>query len=84
MRQPTTPYREIGDSDEPEAPRYCAIRVGPRAAAQRDRVTCAWLGWAGADKRLAHVRIIHSTVPGYRSGQEGLVPRERLILPPAW
>jgi hypothetical protein len=40
---------------------------------------CQLLGWAGADDCLACVRIIHRTVPPYRTGMVGLVQRERLI-----
>jgi hypothetical protein len=49
------------------------------AAARGERVLCQLLGWAGGDDRLARVRIIHSTVPLYRTGMVGLVQRQRLI-----
>ena len=49
------------------------------AAARGERVVCQLLGWAGADDSLVRVRIIHSTVPSYRTGMVGLVQRQRLI-----
>ena len=54
------------------------VRLGSSAVARGERVLCQLLGWAGADGRLAHVRIIHSTVPSYRAGMVGLVQRQRL------
>ena len=58
---------------------FYRVRLGSGAAARGERVICQLLGWAGADGRLAHVRIIHSTVPSYRTGRVGLVQRQRLI-----
>ena len=56
---------------------YYQVRLGN--AALGDRVICVWLGWAGSDENLAHVRILHSTLPRYKSGRVGLIARERLI-----
>ncbi len=61
-----------------EGPLY-RVRLGTGAATRGHRVICRWLGWAGAEDSLARVRIVHSTLSGYRSGQMGLIPRERLI-----
>jgi hypothetical protein len=58
---------------------FYRVRLGSGAAARGERVTCQLLGWAGADDSLARVRIIHSTVPSYRTGMVGLVQRQRLI-----
>jgi hypothetical protein len=58
---------------------FYRIRLGSSAAARGERVICQLLGWAGADDNLARVRIIHSTVPSYRTGMVGLVQRQRLI-----
>lgn len=58
---------------------YYRLRLGEGAALRGDRVICRWLGWAGAEEQLAHVRVIQSTVPAYRPGRSGLVPRDRLI-----
>ena len=62
-----------------ESPIYYALRLGPAAHARGERVICRWLGWAGSGDRLAHVRVTHSTVPAYRHGQQGLLPRPQLI-----
>jgi hypothetical protein len=58
---------------------YYRVRLSNSAAARGERVLCQLLGWAGADDRLARVRIIQSTVPSYRTGMVGLVQRQRLI-----
>jgi hypothetical protein len=58
---------------------FYSVRLDSSAAARGERVICQLLGWAGADDRLARVRIIHSTVPSYRTGMVGLVQRQRLI-----
>ena len=58
---------------------FYRARLGSGAAARGERVVCQLLGWAGADDSLARVRIIHSTVPSYRTGMVGLVQRQRLI-----
>jgi hypothetical protein len=53
-------------------------RLGRGAAVRGERVICAVLGWTGADDSLACVRVVHSTMPGVRTGHTGLVPRDRL------
>ncbi len=58
---------------------YYRARLGNSAAARGERVICQLLGWTGDNNSLGRVRIIHSTVSSYRTGQIGLVPRERLI-----
>jgi hypothetical protein len=58
---------------------FYRVRLGGGAAARGERVVCQLLSWAGADDSLARVRIIHSTVPSYRTGMVGLVQRQRLI-----
>jgi hypothetical protein len=61
---------------------FYRVRLGSSAAARGERVICQLLGWAGADDRLARVRIMHSTVRSYRAGRVGLVQRQRLIPAP--
>ena len=58
---------------------FYRARLGTGAAARGERVICQLLGWTGANDSLARVRIVHSTVPSVRTGQIGLVPRQRLI-----
>ncbi len=58
---------------------YYRARLGNGAAARGERIICQLLGWTGDNNSLGRVRIIHSTVSTYRTGQVGLVPRERLI-----
>ena len=58
---------------------FFRVRLGGGAAARGDRVVCQLLGWAGANDSLARVRIVHSTLPSYRTGMVGLVQRQRLI-----
>ena len=58
---------------------FYRVRLSNSAAARGERVLCQLLGWAGADDRLARVRIIQSTMPSYRTGMVGLVQRQRLI-----
>lgn len=58
---------------------YYKARMGSGAAARGERIICQLLDWTGANDSLARVRIVHSTVPSIRTGQIGLVPRQRLI-----
>ncbi len=58
---------------------YYRARLGNNAAARGERIICQLLGWTGDNNSLGRVRIVHSTVSSYRTGQIGLVPRERLI-----
>ena len=58
---------------------FYRARLGSGAAVRGERVICQLLGWAGANDSLARVRVVHSTLPSYRPGQVGLVPRQRLI-----
>jgi len=58
---------------------FFRARLGSSATARGERVICQLLGWTGANDSLARVRIVHSTVPSVRTGQIGLVPRQRLI-----
>lgn len=58
---------------------YYYLRLSRAARARGDRVVCQLLSWAGADNGLAHVRIMHSTIPSYRTGKAGLIQREYLI-----
>ena len=58
---------------------YYRARLGNGAAARGERIICQLLGWTGDNDSLGRVRIVHSTVSSYRTGQVGLVPRERLI-----
>lgn len=62
----------------PEQGAYYKVRLGSGAVMRGDRVVCQLLRWAGADENLAHVRVIYSTVPSYRVGKVGLLPRECL------
>lgn len=57
---------------------YYQVHLGA-GAARGEQVICVWLGWAGSDENLAHVRILHSTLPRYKPGRVGLIARERLI-----
>ncbi len=57
---------------------YYKVRLGSGAVMRGDRVVCELLRWTGADENLAHVRVVHSTVPSYRVGKVGLLPRECL------
>ena len=54
-------------------------RLGNGAAARGERVICQLLDWTGDNNCLARVRIVHSTVATVRTGQIGLVQRDRLI-----
>jgi hypothetical protein len=58
---------------------FYRVRLGVAAMARGERVTCQLLGWAGANDSLARVRIIHSTLPSYRTGQVGLMQSNRLV-----
>lgn len=55
---------------------FYKVRLGSGAVMRGDRVVCQLLRWAGADEGLAHVRIVYSTVPAYRVGKMGLLPRD--------
>ena len=59
---------------------YYKARLGEGAAARGERIICQLLDWTGENDNLARVRIVHSTVPSVRTGQVGLVPRQRLVL----
>ena len=61
-----------------EGPFYRA-RLGSGAATRGERIICELLGWTGENNSLGRVRIVHSTISAYRTGQVGLVPRDRLI-----
>lgn len=58
---------------------FYRVRLGSAAAARGERVVCQLLGWAGANDSLARVRIVHSTLPSYRTGMIGLVQSQRLV-----
>jgi hypothetical protein len=58
---------------------FYLVRLGAGAAARGERVLCQWLRWADADERLAHVRIVRSTLPSYAVGRIGVVKSERLV-----
>ncbi len=61
-----------------ETPLY-AVRRGRAAAGHGERVVCAVLGWMGRADGFARVRIAHSTRAGYRTGQIGMIRRDRLV-----
>lgn len=63
----------------PDEVTFYRVRLGSGAAMRGERVVCQLLGWAGADDSLARVRIVHSTLPHYRTGQVGLVQSQRLV-----
>ncbi len=54
-------------------------RLGNGAAARGERVICQLLDWTGDNESLARVRVVQSTVSSVRTGQIGLVHRDRLI-----
>ena len=56
------------------------VRLDAGDVARGEQVICEVMRWVGQDDAFAYVRILHSTLAHarYRTGQTGVMPRERL------
>lgn len=57
---------------------HYSVDLGAGAITRGGRVICQGLGWAGTNRSLVNVRVVHSIVPSYRVGARAHPPR----LPP--